>query len=136
MRRRGFEHGALGALALAFAPAQLGLRVLKGAQRGERRQKRLRLGGRRIEGVARLFGIGTGEKVALHVVSVDAVAFGLLEACAPPAKRHGAFARGALEEHADHAFGRQSRPSKHFGCLGRLDLVERDGERESLLHGP
>ena len=27
-------------------------------------------------------------------------------------------------------------PGKHFGCLCRLDLVERNGERESLLHGP
>ena len=41
----------------------------------------------------------------------------------------------ALEKLADHALGCQSGPCEHFGRLPRLDLVERDGEREGLLHG-
>mgnify|MGYP001024267246 CR=1 FL=1 len=52
------KYRAVGALALAFAPAQLGLRVLQGAQRDERGQKRLGLGRRGIERVEGLFGIG------------------------------------------------------------------------------
>ena len=51
------------------------------------------------------------------------------------AQRHDTFACSALEKLADHALGCQSGPCEHFGRLPRLDLVERDGEREGLLHG-